>query len=97
MGLMANRAATRMQTRQMYRTASRMQRRRSSMEAGMGVRQDFAPADEEPAQTDPTASAVAAPQQPAYLAELEQLSQLRDQGVISPEEFEAKKRQLLGI
>jgi hypothetical protein len=93
MGLMANRAATRMQTRQMYRTASRMQRRRSSMEAGMGVRQDFEPA-EEPSAGDPAA---AAPEQPAYVAELEQLARLRDQGVLSPEEFEAKKRQLLGI
>ena len=31
------------------------------------------------------------------MAELEQLSQLRNQGIISPEEFEAKKKQILGI
>ena len=37
-----------------------------------------------------------APQAAPYIAELEQLSQLRDQGVISSEEFEAKKKQLLG-
>lgn len=97
MPLMADRAATRMQTRQMYRTASRMQRRRSYVESRMGARQDFEPAAEpEPAQAAP-AAAPAAPQQPAYLAELEQLSRLREQGVVSPEEFEAKKRQLLGI
>lgn len=99
MGLLADRAATRMQTRQMYRTASRMQRRRSAMESGMGMRQDFQPAEEPvPEQyTDPTAGAPAAAQEPAYLAELEQLSRLREQGVISMDEFEAKKRQLLGI
>jgi Short C-terminal domain len=39
----------------------------------------------------------AAPAEPGYLAELEQLAQLRNQGVISDQEFEAKKRQLLGI
>ena len=41
------------------------------------------------------------PQQAApqgdYTAELERLAQLRDQGVITSEDFEAKKRQLLGI
>lgn len=94
MGLMADRAATRMQTRQMYRTASRMQRRRSWMESQMGARQDFEPADE-PSAEEPASAA--APEQPAYVAELEQLARLRDQGVLSPEEFDAKKRQLLGI
>ena len=40
-----------------------------------------------------------APQQaaPDYTAELERLAQLRDQGVITAEDFEAKKKQLLGI
>lgn len=95
MDLMANRAATRMQTRQMYRTASRMQRRRTWAESRTGARQDFEPAGEEaPAAAEPAA---AEPQQPAYLAELEQLARLRDQGVLSPDEFEAKKRQLLGV
>jgi membrane protease subunit (stomatin/prohibitin family) len=32
-----------------------------------------------------------------YTAELEKLAQLRDQGVISADDFEAKKKQLLGI
>ena len=31
------------------------------------------------------------------MAELEQLAQLRNQGIISDEEFEAKKKQILGI
>ena len=33
----------------------------------------------------------------SYLEELEQLAALRDQGIISDEEFEAKKAQLLGL
>ena len=32
-----------------------------------------------------------------YTAELEKLAKLRDEGVISADEFEAKKKQLLGI
>jgi hypothetical protein len=39
----------------------------------------------------------AAPAGPDYMGELEQLAQLRNQGIISPEEFEAKKKQILGI
>jgi hypothetical protein len=32
-----------------------------------------------------------------YMAELEQLAQLKAQGILSDEEFEAKKKQILGI
>jgi hypothetical protein len=39
----------------------------------------------------------AAPEEPEYMAELEQLAQLRDQGILTPEEFEAKKKQILGL
>jgi hypothetical protein len=35
--------------------------------------------------------------EPDYLAELERLSQLKAKGIISEEDFEAKKKQLLGI
>jgi len=47
----------------------------------------------------PPPAPVAAPATigPAYLAELEQLASLRDAGVLSIEEFEAKKRRILGI
>jgi predicted Zn-dependent peptidase len=34
---------------------------------------------------------------PDYAAELEQLAQLKNQGIITEEEFEAKKKQILGI
>jgi hypothetical protein len=50
---------------------------------------------------DQQAAAPAAPPPAAagadYMAELEQLAKLRDQGIVSPEEFEAKKKQILGI
>jgi membrane protease subunit (stomatin/prohibitin family) len=40
----------------------------------------------------------AAPEaEPDYTAELERLAKLRDEGVITAEDFEAKKKQLLGI
>ncbi len=48
---------------------------------------------EEPGQAD-TESEEA---EPDYLEELERLSKLKDQGVITEEEFEAKKKQLLGL
>ena len=39
----------------------------------------------------------AAPAEPDYAAELEKLAQLKNQGIISEEEFEAKKKQILGL
>lgn len=97
-GLLAMRAANRMSMRQSYRTASRMQRRRSWAQNKMGMRQDFEPAyDDEAGYEDSAAAPASAPEQPSYIAELEQLAQLRDQGVISNDEFEAKKRSLLGL
>jgi membrane protease subunit (stomatin/prohibitin family) len=39
----------------------------------------------------------AAPAEPDYAAELEKLAQLKNQGILSEEEFEAKKKQILGI
>ena len=43
------------------------------------------------------AAAPAAPAEPDYMAELEQLAQLKAQGILTEEEFQAKKAQLLGI
>ena len=37
------------------------------------------------------------PEEPAYMAELNQLANLRAQGIITQEEFDAKKKQLLGL
>jgi L-fucose isomerase-like protein len=35
--------------------------------------------------------------QPSYIGELEKLAGLRDKGIITEEEFQAKKKQLLGL
>lgn len=43
------------------------------------------------------AQAPPAAAEPDYASELEQLAQLKTQGIISEEEFEAKKKQILGI
>ena len=81
-----------MQARQTYRTMSRMQRRRSYIQDKVGARQDFS--SPEQAQAPEAAPAAA---EPEYMGELERLAQLRDQGILSDEEFEAKKKQILGI
>lgn len=39
----------------------------------------------------------AAPAQDDTTAQLQQLAQLKDQGILTPEEFDAKKKQILGI
>ena len=96
MGLIAERAAGRMQARQTYRTMARMERRRSFVQSKVGMRQDFGRG--EPAETTEAAPASAATSsEPGYVGELERLAQLRDQGILTEEEFDAKKKQLLGI
>ncbi len=61
--------------------------------------QDQAKYEQEMAQQQAYAqqAAQAAPAQPDYAAELEQLAQLKAQGILTDEEFEAKKKQILGI
>jgi hypothetical protein len=56
-------------------------------------------AAQEQEQYEQQAPAEAAPAESGgdYTAELEKLAKLRDEGVISPDDFEAKKKQLLGI
>ena len=94
-GLLAARAGMRMRTRQQYRTMARMQRRRAFIADRMGVREDFTRNDEQqPAEAAPAAATAA---QPDYTDELAKLAKLRDDGVVTPEEFEAKKKQLLGL
>jgi membrane protease subunit (stomatin/prohibitin family) len=91
-GLIAARAGMRMRSRQQYRTMARMERRRSAVQGRMGMRQDFgrgeAASEQAPAQAQAAAD---------YTTELEKLASLRDQGVITDADFEAKKKQLLGI
>lgn len=49
------------------------------------------------AQAQPVAAAPAASPQDEMVAELQQLATLKDQGILTQEEFDAKKKQLLGI
>jgi membrane protease subunit (stomatin/prohibitin family) len=66
--------------------AGRVRRRQEQKWAEQGQEQTAgAPAPQE------------APAAPDYTAELAKLAKLRDDGVITAEDFEAKKRQLLGI
>lgn len=44
-----------------------------------------------------SAAAPASSEEESYLDELERLAGLRDKGIISEEDFEAKKKQLLGL
>jgi hypothetical protein len=99
MGLMAERAGGRMQARQTYRTMSRMQRRRSYLESKTGMREDFSSPQEPAEAAAPAAAHAPAPaaSEPEYVGELERLAQLRDQGILTDDEFEAKKKQILGI
>jgi hypothetical protein len=47
---------------------------------------------------EPRAAQAPPPQaEPDYTSELERLAKLRDEGVITAEDYEAKKKQLLGI
>jgi hypothetical protein len=86
-GLVANRAAMRQRTRQQYRTMARMERRRGAFQ---GRQQQQAPAEGAPAAPAPA-------EQADYTDQLEKLAKLRDEGVITADDFEAKKKQLLGI
>jgi hypothetical protein len=95
MGLIAERGAGRMQARQNYRTMARMQRRRSFVQDRLGAKEDFSSRQQQPAQA--AASAPPAAPEPEYVGELERLAQLRQQGILTDEEFEAKKKQILGI
>lgn len=52
---------------------------------------------DEASQASPDAEPAPTQAQPSYLDELEQLADLRDRGIISENEFEAKKQQLLGL
>jgi len=59
-----------------------------------GGNQGYEEGYDEPA---PAPAAPAAPAEPDYAAELQKLAELKAAGVISQEEFDAKKKQILGI
>ena len=59
--------------------------------------QDQEAYDQQMAAQQAAAPQAAAPAEPDYTAELEQLAQLKEQGILTEEEFQAKKKQILGI
>jgi hypothetical protein len=78
------------------RVARRQQAKYAQQDAEVAAqRQSYA--DQVYAEQAAPQAPAAAPAEPAYTAELEKLAKLRDDGVISAEDFEAKKKQLLGI
>jgi hypothetical protein len=66
-----------------------------AMYGGGGGEPDYY--EQAPPPPAPAPAAPAAPAQPDYAAELEKLATLKQQGILSEEEFEAKKKQILGI
>jgi hypothetical protein len=92
----AARAGTKMQARETYRTIDRMERRRGYLRsASSGTEDDEQPREQRAPRTAPSATTAPAP--PAYTDELMAIAQLHAKGVLTPEEYEAKKKQLLGI
>jgi Short C-terminal domain len=69
--------------------AGRVQHRQQQRWA---AKEQDAPQQQAAAQPAPAPAA-----EPDYASQLEELAKLRDQGVITAEDFEAKKKQLLGI
>ncbi len=59
--------------------------------------EEQAPPEEAAPVAEAAPAASAAPEQPAYMVEIEQLNKLKADGVITEEEFEAKKAQILGL
>jgi hypothetical protein len=77
------------------RTARRTSRRQMAMYGGQ--QQEYYDDEPEPQYQAPPPPQAAEPAQQDYAAELQKLAQLRDAGVLTDEEFEAKKKQVLGI
>jgi hypothetical protein len=71
------------------RTARRTSRRQMAMYGGG----DY----DDSGYDEPAPAAPAAPAQPDYAEELQKLAELKAAGIINDEEFEAKKKQILGL
>jgi putative oligomerization/nucleic acid binding protein len=78
------------------RTARRTSRRQMAMYGNQGGGYDEG-YDEPAPQQSYAPPPAAAPAEPDYVEELGKLARLRDQGIITDEDFEAKKKQILGI
>ena len=79
------------------RTARRTTRRVNRRQDMLSPEPQYPPPPEQQYAPPPPAAAPAAPAQPTYVAELEQLALLKQQGLVTEQEYEAKKKQILGI
>jgi len=77
------------------RVARRTSRRTSRRMADAQQPQQAAPPPAPPAAAPPPAPPAAAP--PDDMAQIQQLATMKDQGLLTEEEFQAKKKQILGI
>jgi Short C-terminal domain len=73
----------------------RLQERAQAAEPADG--QDGADQPPDAPQAGPAPPAEPAAVQPDYAAELEQLAKLKSEGILTDEEYAAKKKQILGI
>jgi Short C-terminal domain len=76
------------------RVARRTSRRTSRR---MMRRQDMMAEASAPAEAAPAPAAPAAPPEEDMAAQLQELAKLKEQGILTEEEFTAKKQQILGI
>jgi Short C-terminal domain len=74
------------------RTSRRVSRRQMAM---AGPQESYYEPPPQPSYAPPPPAA--APADPSYMAELEKLATMKQQGIITQEEFDAKKKQILGI
>lgn len=94
MGPRGRRTARRTGRRTARRTSRRMNRRQSAadQQAQEQQPQQQQPQQQEPEQQSPGAGGASDP-----YAEVERLGELKEKGLITEEEFAAKKQQLLGL
>lgn len=74
-------------------TANKVQHKQNQKWAA----QEQAEYDQAMAQAAPIAAAPVPAAEPDYMAELTKLAELKNQGIVTEEEFQAKKQQLLGL
>jgi|RhiMetdeSRZDD1v2_1073273.scaffolds.fasta_scaffold1153531_2 hypothetical protein len=80
----------RMARRTSRRTARRVSRRQMAMQDSYGEPEYY---DDEPQAAPPPA----APAEPDMTSQLQELAKLKDQGILTEEEFQAKKKQILDL
>ena len=83
----------RMARRTSRRTARRVSRRQMAMQQDMYGEPEYY--DDEPAPQ--AAPPPAAPAEPDMTSQLQELAKLKEQGILTEEEFQAKKKQILDL